>query len=347
MKQYMIGFDEQHPRRCAEYLYEKGIRAVVLSHVSPEISSVLSDTGINIYLSFGALSLNQLDPDKHGARNTDSEITRWFSSGCPNDDELAESRITRVLDRTSQTEGVCGIFVDGARFASFASPEGADAFFTCFCPRCMEKMEQMGLDSKAIRTAAKQLRTGRIDHSLLNDWLTFREVCVAEYFRRFADRVHAQNPDLAACAFVFAPSLGRFVGQTMKACAPLDVVAPMLYRHYPHELGPACLGHEWASLFRMFGSSSLSFMELANAFAPGDILTENSWESAAEYRIANGFSPEWIRREVSLAKSTSAPHQALWPVIQLEDELRESTRQHAFDGGADCVGYFMYGQEEL
>lgn len=331
MKQYIFGFDAANPERCAEVLAQKGIGAVVTGSADDRAARAFAANGIELYLCYGAhgFSGGRLSVDASG------QPRKWFSSGCPNDCETAAAHLEHALDAVNGD--VKGVFVDGARFASFASAEGEEAFFTCFCSECMKK-----LSSEGAREAVMKLQTDRsmTDAPLLKEWLHFRERCVAEYFARFTAKVHALRSDLLACAFVFAPSLAGFVGQTMAACHPLDVVAPMIYRQYPHKDGPACLNHEWAAMKRMFGGETARFAALASDFS--DLASR-----APEDILRDGFPPSHISREVAAAKTALRDGQCLWPILQIEDPERLNAASAAHNSGADCVGWFMYGQAEL
>jgi len=247
MKRFIFGFDGSRPGECARELRERGIDAVIVGGADAPTLDALRKHGLGLYLCYGAHGLGGVsDARAHSALDAEGEPAAWFSSGCPNDEALIGVHLDAVIDRAREMEDVRGVFVDGARFASFASAEGPDGFFSCFCPRCMEKMDAMGLDAEEIRLSVRRLKRDRLvregDFAFLRAWFSFRESCVKRYMERFAERVHAVRSDLKACAFVFAPSLAHFVGQTEAALGALDVVSPMLYRAYPHADGPACLG---------------------------------------------------------------------------------------------------------
>ncbi len=339
MKHFIFGMDSKDPAACARMLRERGYHAVVNGDFTPEAAAALEAEGLEMYLSYGAYSVGrdsaQLAQDPFG------QPRGWFSSGCPNDPENAKRHLDAVLDKAARMPGVRGILVDGARFASFASTEGVESFFTCFCPRCMQAMTEMGLDAEAVREAVKRLMESRqpteSGASLIRDWLRFREKTVQDYMDLFAQRVHALRGNLLAGAFIFAPSLGLFVGQTMTACRSLDVISHMLYRDYPHDFGVACLGHEWSALAAGFSDGTAALLQMANA----PFVVERT---SGDLR-RNGFAPEWIGKEVTQARKET--EKQLWPIIQLQDGLVLETAQQAFQSGADAVGLFAYGHAEV
>ena len=334
MKKYIFGFDTANPDACARSLREKGYDAVVVGGADERTREALAKYGIDLYLCYGALGLR--DEKDSLAVDVFGHERKWFGSGCPNNEALAIDHMTRALERV--TDDVRGVFVDGARFASFASVEGSEGFFTCFCPRCTAKMEENGLDPEALRRAVQALsKGGALSPEIMREligWFAFREKCVQEYFDRFAEALHGLRSDLVAGAFVFAPTLCGYVGQTAKACRSLDVVAPMLYRAYPHPDGPACLGHEWAALKRLLGGNALT-VSLCGA-GPCSVPDETP-----EELLEAGFLLDRIALEVALAKGALRPGQRLLPILQIEDELRSETARLSVENGADGVGYFM------
>ena len=210
MKHFMYGFDHKNPRACARDLKERGIDAVVGGSFSEDAARAILDEGMELYLCYVAHSLKKAEDETLLSQAPDGEKKKWFSSACPNEASIASLRLENILEAAEKIPGLTGIFVDGARFASFASPEGFDAFFTCFCPRCMEKMKKMGLDADKIRTAVQHLQEkdfASADEKHLRQWLLFRESCVKEYMERFVQAVQAKNPLWKTGAFIFAPSL--------------------------------------------------------------------------------------------------------------------------------------------
>ena len=338
MKTFLFGFDNEHPAECAQELRRHHIDAVVMGAPTPETAAALSSEEIELYLSCGAYRVNE----SNGLPAIDyiGKPQPWFHSGCPNDRANAERLLDEVLMRAKAFPSVRGILVDGARFASFASIEGIEPFFTCFCPACMKVMRSLGIDGEAVRASVERLAATRIvsekDEALLQQWFAFRESCIQQYMDHFADRVHQLRDGLMAGAFIFPPSLGRFVGQTAAACRSLDIVSHMLYRSYPHEFGVACLGHEWAAMADAFGAQLQPFS--------GSSLTDSR---CARQLLRDGFTPEWVGHEVTEARVSCLPHQKLWPIIQIEDDFITETARCAFKAGADGVGYFSYGDAPL
>jgi len=325
MKKYMFGLGKNSAEN-AKMLADMGYDAVVLPQGNAAAFADARDAGLEAYLCFGAFSLGEFSQETEGARDIDSNPAPWFDSGCPNSEKIKNARMDAAFDFAKNIEDLSGIFVDGARFASFASDEGADAFFTCFCEKCRAKMD------KNLPREIKMLKNGQGSFddmkSAFDMWLLFRENTIRAYMDEFSQRAHAIG--IKSAAFVFAPSLGRFVGQTPKSYANIDIVAPMLYRDYPHDSGTACLGHEWRALRSMTKN-----MPWTNDIFGDNPLPENK----------NGFPSEYVTAETARAKAALSPAHTLAPIIQTEDGKLDITYKLTYDAGTDAVGEFMFEQK--
>ncbi|HML49557.1 MAG TPA: hypothetical protein PKE04_22700, partial [Clostridia bacterium] len=244
---YMFGMDLDQPDACARTLKARGIGAVVATP-TPAVAEACARHGLALYACAGALSIAGR-ADIKPCLDVYGQPRVWFGSGCPNDPALLETRLEQA-ERLAKTPGLAGIFLDGARFASPASAEGPEAFYTCFCPHCAEQAEALGLDWSRTGEGLRRFAAGE-DALPPAAWLAFRSRCAGQVMARFRETFRAANPDLKLGAFVFAASLGGLVGQTAQACAGFDILAPMLYRRYPAKHGPACLNHEYAALLRL------------------------------------------------------------------------------------------------
>ena len=346
MKRFVFGFDGTHPEACARALKARGVDGVVTGDVDARGAEALAAESLELHLCFGALSLGGMEaPDEHLAEDAAGAARRWFGSGCPNDEAVRSARLEAALEKLRRTPTVRGLFVDGARFASFASTEGPEAFHTCFCPRCRAKMEAMGLDAEALRAAVARLSSSRRvlpgETPRLQDWFAFRAACVRDYMERFAAAVHALPGRPLAEGFVFAPSLGGFVGQTFDAWRALDAVSPMLYRAYPHAEGPACLGHEWAAALRLYGRTALEALYGVAAEVSG--ISGLFPEADADTLAERGFPPERVGRELDALRGKMGPEQRLIPILQIEDRELLITERVARAHSAAGVGFFNLG----
>lgn len=357
MRQFIFGMDQQEPEKCADGLRAKGMDAVVLGGMDARAARALKNAGLAGYLCFGALSLGQdAETEARWALDAQEHRRRWFSSGCPCDEEIRERNLQAVLQAAQALPALSGIFVDGARFASFASPEGEAGFFTCFCPRCMQKMKARGLDAAGIRRAVSGLqlkkRLESADAPLIADWFRFRGAVIREMMERFCAAVKGMNPRWQTGAFVFAPSLAPWVGQGRESLGAPDLISPMLYRHYPHAQGPACLGHEWAGALHALGGAARDALACAAENAASGprrraLMQAIDFSAPPERFLQHGFAPGHAALEAAATREEMLPAQRLLPILQLEDRQLPETIAGVQAAGADGWGLFMYGQADF
>ena len=130
MEYYIFGMDAQAQDACARRLRQYGYSAVVNGSAKPALIEAAAQQGLSYDLSAGAFSLG--GGFSRPALDCEGQERRWFSSGCPSDPAMRATRLEHY-EPLAATPGVRAVLLDGARFASFASKEGAESFFTCFC----------------------------------------------------------------------------------------------------------------------------------------------------------------------------------------------------------------------
>ena len=342
MKKYMFGLGGDYTV-AAKKLIDNGYDSVVLSGGDMAAFEAAQNAGLETWLCYGAHSIGAFSPEKYGAVDANGAPAPWFGSACPNAAEVNEHNMNNAFE-AARKAGVKGIFVDGARFASFASVEGAHSFFGCFCERCMKKMVKFRINSTAVRNGITDIMDflnggdGKnkvpMMHAAMDAWQDFRSRCVAEYMQNFSVRAHAEGFD--AGAFVFAPSLWWFVGQRPDALRSLDVVAPMLYRAYPHKDGPACLSHEWSGMIELLSHTARPAAEIASMLFDTAFISDDPMA---------GLSPEHVGIETGAARAMLAKGIRLLPIIQTEDDRLSETAENVLKNGADGYGEFMYSQK--
>lgn len=343
MNRFMFGLDYCDPNGSANRLAEMGYDGVVIpSSAGPAVFAAASEAGLETWMCYGAHSIGDFSQDGHGAVDAKGFPAPWFGSACPNDTEINKFNMDSALVAAQNASGISGIIVDGARFASFASAEGTRSFFGCFCPRCMDKMNRMGYDAEATRNGIAQLMDyingGEGDipamRNSIENWFNFRAECVKEYMDSFAEKAHTSG--LKAGAFVFAASLWWFVGQRPETCSGLDMVSPMLYRAYPHDVGTACLSHEWVAFRELLSHGARPAAELASLLFDMPLMSDDPMA---------GFSPDHVGFEVSAARAMLNRNIRLMPIIQTEDPELEAVYDAVMNSGADGCGEFMYSQK--
>lgn len=338
----MYGLDPADFSGSAKKLRKLGCDAVVLPAGSAEAFRAANDAGLEPWLCFGAHAMGGFSQAACGAKDPRGADVPWFGSACPNAHEVGDHNMDAAFAFAEKLDGLAGIYVDGARFASFASEEGLSSFFGCFCDRCMEKMAALGFDARATKSGVADLMDylngGDANIPALRDamesWFDFRAACVKEYMERFSARAHAAG--LKAGAFVFAPSLWYFVGQHPDALTGLDVVSPMLYRAYPHAAGTACLSHEWAAFHELLSHARRPAEEVASLLFDMAFLSDDPM---------SGFPPAHVGLETRAARAQIPKSVSLAPIVQTEDESLAETVDEVLKNGADAWGEFMYAQK--
>ena len=322
---YMFGIDQEKPEACAQELARRGFSAVVCSPEKRWIQAV-RQSGMDAYACVSAFAVRDSDAL---CRDVDGVERIWFSSGCPTDASV-NARREEAWRKVAETEGLTGVFLDGARFASPASPEGWESLLTCFCPSCLARMTAEGMDAEAVRNSVKAWGKGTsvVDERSWTDWLRFRRIVVEETMSRFAKAVRSVHAHLRTGAFVFPASLGALVGQAEFPEGTLDFVLPMLYRRFPERKGPACLNHEYHALERNIGRERTK--ALTGVLPPENVLQE-------------GFPPSALEEETRRARRCVPG--TLAPIVQIMDERLAESIAAVRAGGAQGVGFFAYADQ--
>lgn len=346
MKLWMHGCGSQ-PEEGARHLKELGFEAVVASEGAAD--AVLSE-GMDFYVCSGAYRGPQFQDESWMAEDMWGRKQEWFSSTCPTRSEVRSYNLEQVR-RLAARPHIKGILIDGARFASPSSGSSTDAFFTCFCPHCMEKAKRMGFDVKEMRMAAATLYDYLHGKPLdlmpfydgLQEWMEFRRAATTEHLLDFVHTVKSVNPELKAGIYIFAPALSDLVGQHYRDLQNrMDIIAPMLYRCYPDPNGPACLNVELADILRMLEQAAdLTEVQRIRVLSgiTGQELT--GYEKADDMQA--GLSPRILKRETERAR-LMCPKAMLAPIIQLDDPLLDESIAQTAAGGAEAVNFFVYDE---
>ncbi|MGI6240114.1 MAG: hypothetical protein ACOYI5_10890 [Christensenellales bacterium] len=344
MNRYLYGLDPADAVGSAQKLVDHGYDAVVLPAGDAAAFDAAANARLETWLCFGAHALRGSSEEEYGAQDARGNPAPWFGSACPNARAVSDRNLDDAFAFAAKQKSLAGVFVDGARFASFASTEGRNSFFGCFCPRCMARMADMDIDAEKTKAGIAMLmdylagKDGDIPtmRAAIDDWFNFRAACVKDSMAAFTKRAHDAN--LKAGAFVFAPSLWWFVGQRPDSCGMLDVVAPMLYRAYPHKDGPACLSHEWAGFLALLSNTARTASDVASLLFDIAPISDDPM---------SGFSPAHVGLETKVVRAQLPKSVRVKPIIQTEDDALDETVRHVFDAGADGCGEFMYAQKKF
>ena len=240
---------------------------------------------------------------------------------------------------------VAGITLDFCRYPSMVG--GAKHFFGCFCPTCMEKMQDNGLDAEKIRASVNALYEASIhgtlfseDPAFLRQWLLWKETSITEYYTALRDIVKKEAPQIRFGAYVFAPSVAGLVGQNYAKLGEVsDFLSPMLYRHWRHEAGDACLDKEVDGVLAFIGENH----SVRHAFA------ECGFDAFCfpdrTFLAETGMLVSHIVKETKLARNMT-PKGKLAPIYLLEDPHIAHTVESVLRM-CDEIDFFVYRDEHI
>lgn len=336
------------PKEGARHLKEMGFQTVVGGR---ETAAAAMELGMEAYLCSGAYRGPAFEGKQWLAEDMWGRKQEWFSSTCPTREEVRAYNL-ECIRQMAETPGIKGILIDGARFASPNTGGTEDAFYTCFCPHCMKKAEEMGFDAKEMRMAAAMLydflHGKKMDllpfYAGLREWMEFRRAATTEHLLDFVHTIKKVNPDLKAGIYIFPPALSDLVGQHYRDLRrEMDLIAPMLYRCYPDETGPACLNTELAVLLKMLeGAAALTAQQriyVLNALTGHELV---GYEEVSV--MQKGLEPAVLKRETQRARMMAADREII-PIIELDDPKLEQAAEQVAAGGADGINFFLYDEE--
>lgn len=340
----MYGFKGDY-NELFQVFKQEGIQSVTSSK-NTEAMIIAKECGLKYYICTGAYGSSD---EKEYCQSVTGIWTSWFQSGCPNHPDVRERGLKRAEDAAKSSD-LDGLIIDGARFSSPASADSLDAFFTCFCPRCMAKMDSLGFDSQSIKNAVSELYhliaegipfnlENRL--RLLKDWLTFRRICSTEFLIDYKNRIKAVNPDLEMGIYIFSPSLSDLVGQNYQDISSIvDFISPMIYRHFKYPQGPACLDHEIATLSKYFEDQEDDVKELIiKTFTELTGVDYSAFGKSGQL-LKEGVLPEVIGLETKKTISLSGDCPVI-PIILLDDIYLEDSMKSILDA-VDQVDFYTY-----
>ncbi len=358
MELWMHGISSESPQDCLSRLRELEFSAVVLGANKPNIEAS-KQAGLDTYVCTGTFSRSEdFKDERYLAHDVEGKPREWFGSTCPNVAGVREENISKIEKVLGETKAD-GLMLDGCRFASPAS--GLGALFTCFCPRCRRKSEDMGFHFSRMRDDARKLyRTladGRLGEaprlnpfSLLSeishlpgiaDWMAFRRMCVIEHFQNVADIVHEMGAEMGG--YIFTPCLSPIVGQDYADLGSiLDIASPMIYRNYPQDPGPACLNKETAALVTYLQRGGLPDEE-ASDFINRFLGLEEHGKLTRE--IADSTTLKSVEKELERSSQLLEGVRKRIPILYLGDEQVEKSIKTASNLDLEGVDFFVYKDE--
>lgn len=188
-----------------------------------------------------------------------------FEFYCPNHEQNLAA-VRQIYEEHFSTIGFDGVFLDKIRYASFAN--NLEGVFSCFCPNCIARYQQAGLDPDLLKQEMAAVANGSAGYA--EQPLQCLGYESGRY--EFADPVWSRFFDLKAqfitqamqslCSYfrscslkigmdVFAPFMAPFVGQDLQQLSAMaDFMKPMMYRITN---APAGLPFEYRSFLQAAG----------------------------------------------------------------------------------------------
>ena len=349
MELWMYGLGDK-PQDNAKTLKEIGFSAVV-GGGEANIEAANSN-GLDFYHCIGAYSYSGVFAnEQYLAVDVNGKRQLWFGSTCPTKAVVRAKNIDDAIQKAKQ-QGVTGVFIDGARFASPASAKSIDAFFTCFCDDCMQKAAGMGFDTKRMHKSAYELyclchgkgnaaKFWETQLPGLTDWFTFRRRATTEHLINFAKAVKSVDEKLTTGIYIFTPSLSWLVGQNYTDLAPyMDIFSPMIYRRYQASEGPACLNFELGALYEALKGAS------GNVKRTAALLYTLFGFPVSSQTVQEGFPVDAVYSEVAKTSALVGADKA-YPIIQLDDASLGESIQACARAGATCVNFFMWNDASM
>ena len=340
---YGCGADPVHGARRLARL---GFSAVA---GGPELIGAAAEYGLDCYLCTGAFGYNgDFKREEYLTVDVNGDRRLWFGSTCPTNPGV-RARNLEDIKQLAANRGVKGILIDGCRFASPASSDDIEAFFTCFCDGCMTKARGLGFDAGRMHAAARELyRLYRGEGNAaafaerhasgLADWFAFRRAATTEHLIDFIDVV--KSAGLLAGIYIFTPSLSFLVGQNYTDLADkMDIIAPMVYRKYKEPHGPACLNHEWGAVYKILHG-------VCGDRRAGGMLSAMLGYPVTADIVDNGFDTGIVYDETKRAADIAGGEKTA-PIILLDDDDVSGCLDACRRAGAETAQFFLYDEALL
>jgi len=281
------------------------------------------------------------------------------SSGCPSNPSLTAIAARRIA-RTLRSGRFRGLMLDGIRYPSFT--EELAVFLTCFCPNCVRDAADHGINLRHIRHSIplmlEELRNQTDPENLLNkfidnpdllDLLRLRELVIAKVLKDLRKAIGEFAPRSLLGAFLFPPSLARFVGQDYAALGEqLDLVSPMIYTSGE---GAACLNAEILNLVKALSkfNSKIRHSKILEAIYRKLRIHQKDLPLTLHELERAGLPPEIVKNETQLSRSKLPQGPTLIPILMLSRQaarIRIESR-YAKKSQADGISFFQYNPDHV
>lgn len=185
-----------------------------------------------------------------------------FEFYCPNQPQNIDS-FKQIYDEYFSQIGFDGVFLDKIRYGSFSN--GLSGVFNCFCPECMKRYQEDGIDVDRLIKEMSDVTMGQngyeekpfkiIDYK--DGKYKFSEDIWEKYFMEKSKFIYEalekvtlyfREKNMKIGMDTFSPFMGYFVGQDVERLKSLtDFMKPMMYRI---TMAPAGLPFEYMNFIK-------------------------------------------------------------------------------------------------
>ena len=165
-----------------------------------------------------------------------------FEFYCPNTENNIEN-IKEIFNKHFKDYEIDGVFLDKIRYPAFSN--GGKAVFSCFCPVCIEKMKEQGIDTEALKKYIENSFASEDENPLeitgyKNFRYSFRDTNLDRYFKFKNDTITEKvtglirffkEQGLEVGLDTYAPEISYLFGQDVERLSQeADFIKPMYYR---------------------------------------------------------------------------------------------------------------------
>lgn len=192
-----------------------------------------------------------------------------FEFYCPNDSENILN-IKNIFDNKISKYNVDGIFLDKIRYPAFSN--GKDSIFSCFCKKCIKKMEEYGINTNELKeyiAKSFEIRNKnpleieeykdfkyKFKNKNLNNYFNFKNKVIYEKVKEIIDFIKEKGFEVGFD--IYAPNISYLFGQDINKLSEIaDFIKPMYYRR---TFAPAGIPFELENYEELYGSEAKRYL---------------------------------------------------------------------------------------
>lgn len=256
---------------------------------------------IPVFSEIGLLKQANLLVDFNGEKINSYSLQEGenFEFYCPNDPVNIKSFI-EIYEENFANIDFDGVFLDKIRYGSFSN--GLNGVFNCFCPHCLRKYEEQGININLIKEEMKKVFIGQSGYrenpleilSYKDGEYKFNNEVWQKYFNAKSENVYKTLLDLKLYfkgrnmkigIDTFSPFISYFAGQDMNKLRNIaDFIKPMMYRITQ---APAGLPFEYDNFIKETTKGDFNIIKSS----------VNEIIGCKEYKN-NRFDVEFVKREL-------------------------------------------------